>query len=348
MKYFLCALVGLLLLSCGGNHQPKPVAFGKSSEVVLLVNKLEGRSYLSDTISHYLSQPFLLSPQPESLFEVKWVPLDNAPGKWLDHQSIVLTGVYNDGSNELAHFIKKELKVSPQFNASGWWVVVLDNPWAYGQKLYVLVAKDMTSFNRKSTVLFGQLVEKLSNDELKRNGSALFEQGVNEKAKRSLLNEFALALDVPYDFEPSISKSKNFQWFYKQKESETYGVFVTDTLALLPLNIGNFKQFRNTRTAQYLKYETDSSFMQIEDVDLPVFMQRKSINSISNVAEYRGVWKVTNDYMGGSFLSYMFHDSSRQSTVLVDAFYYAPKQKKRDGINLLEAILVTTDSKPSK
>ena len=349
MRYFFFALAfSLLLISCNGSHQPKPIAFGQPSEVVVLVNKLEGRSYLSDTINHYLGQPFLLSPQPESLFDIQWVPLNNTPGKWLDHQSILLTGVYNEGRNELASFIKKELKVSPEFNESGWWIAVLDNPWSYGQKVYVLVAKDVVTFKSKSALLYSQLVDKLTADELNRLSTALFEQGVNTKAKAELAQRLSVSLDIPYDFEEAISLSDDFRWYSKQKESETYGVFVTDTLALLPLNIGSFKQFRNARTAQYLKYETDSSFMQIEDVDLPVFMQRKSINSISNVAEYHGVWKVTNDYMGGSFLSYMFHDSSRQSTVLVDAFYYAPKQKKRDGINLLEAILVTTDSKPSK
>ena len=57
--------------------------------------------------------------------------------------------------------------------------------------------------------------------------------------------------------------------------------------------------------------------------------------------EARGLWYMENDMMGGPFVSHARVDRPNGRVVVVEAFVYAPKDKKRDMMRQLEAALYT-------
>ena len=54
--------------------------------------------------------------------------------------------------------------------------------------------------------------------------------------------------------------------------------------------------------------------------------------------QWRGMWRVVNDFMGGPFVSYTFADNRTGNLVTVEGYYYEPNQKKRNQLLQLEAI----------
>jgi hypothetical protein len=56
-----------------------------------------------------------------------------------------------------------------------------------------------------------------------------------------------------------------------------------------------------------------------------------------------GLWKVENDFMGGSFISFTLVDEDADEFVTVEAFVYDPRGDIRDIIRRLEAVLWTIE-----
>ena len=52
-----------------------------------------------------------------------------------------------------------------------------------------------------------------------------------------------------------------------------------------------------------------------------------------------GLWKMTNDFMGGPFLSYTLLSPNKKEVICLDGYVYAPKYKKRNYLREIEAIL---------
>jgi hypothetical protein len=124
------------------------------------------------------------------------------------------------------------------------------------------------------------------------------------------------------------------------KESQGILIYCFDYTDTNSFNLENIIAKRNEITKKYIPGPTDDSYMQVsEEVILPV---AKQINFNDQFAvETRGLWKVEGDFMGGPFLSYTLIDELRNRVITIDGYVYAPKDKKRNLLLQLEAILHT-------
>jgi hypothetical protein len=57
--------------------------------------------------------------------------------------------------------------------------------------------------------------------------------------------------------------------------------------------------------------------------------------------ETRGLWKLTNNTMGGPFLSYIFVDEELNRLYYIEGYVYSPGKDKRNSMKEIEAILTT-------
>jgi len=90
-------------------------------------------------------------------------------------------------------------------------------------------------------------------------------------------------------------------------------------------------------TGKYIQGARDNSYMQVYEEYSP---ETQEINLNGSYAmEYRGLWNMANDFMGGPFLHYTFVDEKNNRVVNLDAFVFAPKFNKREYLRELEAIL---------
>ena len=53
-----------------------------------------------------------------------------------------------------------------------------------------------------------------------------------------------------------------------------------------------------------------------------------------------GLWETVGDIMGGPFVSYTVLDEKHNRVITLDAFLYAPADKKRDLLRQIESILL--------
>jgi hypothetical protein len=98
------------------------------------------------------------------------------------------------------------------------------------------------------------------------------------------------------------------------------------------------KQVRDQLGKQYISTSIEGSFMQINDVDLPMYAGEVDLNG--NYAwESRGIWEMEGDFMGGAFVSYLILNEAEGELIYADGFVYAPGKSKRDYMMQVEHVL---------
>jgi len=107
---------------------------------------------------------------------------------------------------------------------------------------------------------------------------------------------------------------------------------------------------KNTFTRDYFIHKRDS----VMKLNIPGSLEGQYMATDTNYVdvkefsvkgeyafEARGLWYMENDMMGGPFVSHARVDRPNGRVVVVEAFVYAPKDKKRDMMRQLEAALYT-------
>lgn len=160
----------------------------------------------------------------------------------------------------------------------------------------------------------------------------------------TMAEEYKLSLLIPPGF-VEMAKSETGFWLKKDKTIGQHQVLQGVSVTIRPYitdSIFNFEAMvpvRDEFTKEMIQGVRDSSFMAVYKEYLPV-EQEINLNGFY-AKEYRGLWNMENDFMGGPFLHYTLVDEKNNRVIELDAFVYAPKFEKREYLRELEAILKT-------
>jgi hypothetical protein len=105
---------------------------------------------------------------------------------------------------------------------------------------------------------------------------------------------------------------------------------------------GNLIGFRDSITYNnvYDDPEDYESYIKVDTMNLETEYITSQINN-QYAKRIRGIWKANNLTIGGSFVSYVFVDSTTNRLYYIDGFVVAPGKNKREPLRELEVILKT-------
>ena len=98
------------------------------------------------------------------------------------------------------------------------------------------------------------------------------------------------------------------------------------------------KALRDDFGRNHISSTEANTYMRINDEDLPILEYNKDINGLY-AKEYRGIWEMENDFMGGPFHTWMIVNGDE--LIYVDGFVWSPGKTKRDMLQQLEQIVST-------
>lgn len=331
----------------GNSSETLPIARGASGELLLVMDSSAWQGELGDELRQTFLKAMPGLPQAEPYFSVKYVD----PFK--------LNRVLRSAKNML-------------------FVATLDNETVGGRKmrsfftqasvekieddpnLYQFSKKNQFARGQEVLFLFGQsdeaLIENLKNNrqeirnhfhdiEIDRIQSDLYKVNEKKKLNNTFLQENGFYLRVPYGYERvPLENVENFVWIRNLGDEADRSVFVaykdyTSEGAFKPENILDFReeifseQDLADDTTVYMTHQSWSSTPLVE-FDTVNFNGKYAI-------EARGRWKLSNDSMGGPFLSYTFVDEESGRLYYIEGFVYRPNEDKRAYIREIEAILET-------
>lgn len=166
----------------------------------------------------------------------------------------------------------------------------------------------------------------------------------NTEAIERLKKDFSMNMVIPPGFIQMKTDSTGL-WFKKEKTIGQHqviqGILVYKKAYQLETDFKSDSMIssRNTFCQRFVQGSRENSYMTVYETFVPL---AREINLNGSYAmEYRGLWNMKNDFMGGPFIHYSFVDEQKGQIIHLDGFVYAPKFNKREYLRELEAILKT-------
>lgn len=315
--FYLC-LTAIIMVSCSSDERAIPNSVGKSSEMLIVIEKHNWNGSAGEEIRSFFGQEMEGLPQVEPSFKLTWIPESEFATIMQSHRNIFIASIKPD-------IIKPFIETKRDL-------------WAKPQRVIKINASSDTAFIR--------IFKENQNAVLK-----LFEQAEREriqKAYKSVLNQsvvkeisdnFGFTLIIPSGYYTAKNQS-GFMWIRRETAeiSQAILIYSYDYKDTVDFNPGHILAMRDIITKQHVPGTFDGTYMKVENEFMPPVSERIDFNGRFGV-ETRGLWKVKGDYMGGPFVNYSIVDETGTKILSLDAYVYAPNEKKRDLIRQLEAIL---------
>jgi hypothetical protein len=345
-KIYIVALILLANVgfsSCFGDElEPMKEAHGRIDNILVVAQPQLWNSEVGDSFKVYFEGLFPITPQPESLYDLRYLQFNEFDKYQKLHRTILFLADLSDESSETTQLVRKVLgeeglkraASDPQYR-----IAVHQDRWAKGQLVIYWFAPDRKALTESVVLHYKNVMQNIQKHDDKKLTEMLYNLGMNQEAGAAIKQQFKVDMSIPSDYQLAVQDS-NAIWLRFETNKISSNIFVYSLPEGTVLSPDNLRATRNRITQKYFTTEVDSSYMQIDDRFLPVFYQSMQFAQ-SNALQARGIWAMVNDFMGGSFITYLIEDKKNKRVLLLDAFIHAPGQQKRIELRRLDLILST-------
>jgi len=306
------------------NQKYLPDASGAINNVsVVAANNLwDGR--VGEAIRQVLARPIYGLPQDEPTFTISQIP----------------PAVFSD-------FVTKNrtiLKIETTKDAG---IKILDNVYAKPQKVIVVSGQSKDAIIDILKANEAKIIETFRNAELNERQRQMAKSPhtyTSIKEKLGLTIQFASIYEVA-------KETENFFWFRKDITTGHSHIMIYELpFSAIKRNdsiVTQIIKIRDSIGKKYFKGRLDgtvnadgntvNSFMVTEDAYTP--FHAETILDNKPALETKGLWELTNDFMGGSFINYTIEDKVNKRWLGIEGFVFAPSVEKRNYMLELESII---------
>ena len=332
-------LIGIAGLSaCSGEKEKlKPSASYLQGQILVIMDPIHWSKGLGDTLQKQLAAPMEVLPQPEPFFDL----VHTSPSSFnstLQRASsllfVILSESKKDEDKRLQYLFRDYL---PKEQSDTSRIHFFRNLYAKGQQVALLLAKDSSSaidLIRRKGDLLRHYFEKAERSHILRK----LRPTTDDILYKDLMSRYSFGLQLPKSY--SLAKeSKQFVWLRYLGASVDKSIFVhhepyTDSLAF-----SSSSSYRAKIASKYLCDSEKPHLYITTQSEVPIREERISFKKNYALRSY-GLWKLSDNSIGGVFVSYMFAASNGRLYYL-EAFLYRPGGKKRNMIREMEALLWT-------
>ncbi len=322
-KTILLAISTLLLISsCNDSVSPfKPASTGAPYEVLVLCDNEFWEAPAGRALFEVLDTDVPGLPQSERSFRISQTP-ESAFGSILKPMRNII-----EVKIDPTQYTQTKYKFTRDKYASSQMILTIQSPNAEDFRQFV-------SENGQTIIDFFTSAEM--NRELK-NLEKKYNTIFNDSVRKKFDCEFRIPGNIT-----GIKSGKDFLWVsdiatnksnilnfviysypYTDESNFSLENFIHTRDSIMKANIPG------SREGQYMT--TEHQYVEIKNIE---FRER-----FMQVA--RGLWSMKNDMMGGPFVSHGVVDEKNGKVIVVEAFVYAPEEKKRNHMRKLEAALYT-------
>jgi len=323
------------------NLQSKPSALGVMNEIVVICDDAMWEGSVGDSLMYYYASPYPIMPSPEPLFDVRHFSTGQLLAEPLRKELrtyLILADLLDKDSpttimlrEDLGEEIIRKFNENPnQFSTAG------KDKWARGQVLVYIMGNGPEDLARNLIHAFPRVSKRVRAHDNKQLQAQTYMNGSSTELTNLVAKEFGIKMKVPGDFKLAVN-GKNFLWLRKDNREITASIVIKSFpyKDKSQMELEGLIEMRD-RIGLLIEGSSIGSVMRTNVVSLPVYTYPKEVAGRYAI-ESRGIWEMTEDFLGGPFINFAVIDGDR--ILVIDAFVYAPGKDKRDYIQQLELIL---------
>ena len=329
--------------AAGGLRAAKPRAFGDVNRVNVVADPLLLQTPVGDSIRYYYEQAYPLMPQPEALYDVNYLTveqLEALPARRELRTYVVVADLADPSSPTtrmaVADLGEEKVRAARDDLANG--TSIVTDRWASDQLIVYLVAEGPDALADLVARSFPAANRRIAAADRPKLEANIYQAGRATVLPDSIRRLTGVTLDVPNDYRAARAED-NFVWLRRDLGAVVQNLLVTSVpyTGEGQVSADSAVAYRNRLGRRAVRSNTPGSYMVTNDEDLPVLADATEIGG-RYALEARGVWEMTDDFMGGPFFTYLLPDPEAGRLYVIDAFTFAPSKGKRNYMQQLEVI----------
>lgn len=334
-QHSIILLLSIFYYSCNLDTSiPVSEATGNIDEIIVIMEKQHWQGALGDTVRHYFTQAYNILPQFEPIFDVRYLEPDGFSNLLTSARNVIIFDVLNNDSST-----KLNYKLFGDGLKSNQSTLIKKDMYGSGQQILTVFANNLTGLIAYINDKNRQLIKLVADNESSKLHNTLFLGGEDKQLTKHLKEKLNIDLKVPKGYKMA-KEDKDMIWL--RFDTDKY----TANLVLQTFDeVQTADEFgiieRNSFGQKFVEGNIEGSFMTTENL-IDYYQTSKTTNNNIEVLESRGLWKLTEDFLGGPFINYKIEDVANNRTLVLDGFIMAPAEKKRQVMRQLEYWMNTT------
>jgi hypothetical protein len=322
------------------------VAFGRINQINIICDQAIWDGPIGDSLRFYYGSAYPILPQPEPIFDLRHMTMEDLRKDPLrkELRTFIVVADLADQTSETGALIRQDVgseKIGASVADNGYGNSVAKNKWAKGQLIVYLFGEDEQKLVDNISNSYTAVAKRIHQADEEMIEATAFFNGENVSLAAEIRALMDVNMRIPEEFSPAL-KEKNIVWLRRETSDASSNIMLSRVpyVDQSQLSREGIKKIRNEIGKEYVSSALPDTYMRINDVDLPLFVETTRLNG-DYALEARGIWDIVNDFMGGSFISYLVYDPGKAELLFIDAFVHAPGKDKRDMMQQLEYILHT-------
>lgn len=352
-KYLIGILLLLLFSSCEGGkgipaQKPKPSAFGKANEIVVISDRDMWEGRVGDTLDFYLSSAYPILPAPEPIFDLRYFSPEDLEEKPIrkELRTLLIIADLEDSHSPVTKMLiddigeeryNRAMKDSTVFNSVG------SDKWAQGQMIIYLYGRGQENIISNIKKSWKSIADRVGEFDAKQIEANIYLPGYNREIENVIRNKYGIGMKIPKSYFIAVNE-ENDLWIRLEtdKYSANFIMRKEKYESEEQLTKAYMKALQDSLGLKYVSTAIEGTYKRTNDIDLPMFTERIKDRE-DYTLESRGIWEMEGDFLGGAFISRMILSPQQDSIFFAEAFLYAPGRDKRNTMQELHYILSTAD-----
>ena len=352
-NWILFTLGLLLFSSClnekGKNNLNKPHAMSKSNDLVVVADKQIWNSEPGDTFKYYFESAYPITPNPEPLFNLRYFSYQELDAQPLRRQlrSYAILANLSDTESPITKMLKEDLgkeRIDEILSNERFNIFYGQDKWARDQLVIYIVGKNTQDLISAIEGNFNKITEKVHVHDEPQIIKATYFSGNNglmvTRAKQSL----GINVDIPKDYKQALFNAEEKFIWGRRDTKKAISNFMVKTIEYKDTSQFNEKYIIKliNQVGKYVTSDSKDSKLVVNSKDLPILRFDKVINGNQTI-ELRGIWEMTDDFMGGAFIAYLIKNKTTNDLAFALAFVYSPGKDKKEYLQQMMTVANTID-----
>ncbi|MFO7845116.1 MAG: DUF4837 family protein [Bacteroidota bacterium] len=346
-------IVPVLLLvffaACEGDYRPQSV--GQVDEVIVVMDSTQWNSDTAMAIRETFGGLIETLPTPENAYKLTFRDfrtndeLDN-----LQKMKNVIFAAPLEEENNVSNFVNAILsdEIKERVRDEESFAFPLEDRWVRDQWALVLTSVSDEALAEKILNSEESLVGHLLEQEFERREENIFRRGEQVAISDSLYEDHGWKVRMQHDYIQVIDSSnavmfrrylpENNRWMWAWWKDD-----VSDPDFITPDWIN---ATRDSLMEHLVQGERDGSYV-TTDYRRPLETDEVDRDDRLIAYETRGIWRMTNDFMGGPFVHFTYYDPATERLFFVEYAQFAPSVNKRRFVRQFQTMGRTFQSDPN-
>lgn len=334
--FFLLTISTFIFLQSCGDQKP---AVGEEDLIYVVADSSE--YYELEAALRQVFGKIIYTPQPENLFELKRVSVNNI-NSVKNKKNIIVIAPLNSGSYTSQYITSLlDSSVTNLVKSDSEFVFNKYDLWARDQLVSIMTAPTIEKLQTKMLNNHENLLYYFQKISDRRLFQSLYNVKYEQKdIEAQLLDSYGWIIYAQADLQLALdNKEDNFVWFRRAPGTDMERwLFVhwVDNASPSFLDKDSIYAERNRITSKYYVTTDKSASVEIADS----YINTSEVNFLGRYALMtQGLWRMTDKSMGGPFINYTFYDEQSKRIYMLDGSIYAPKYYKKRLLQQVDVLL---------